>query len=104
MTLCFASVSFKWELTLLGTAGKAILTRGVKDGAHGYTLAVDGRKSLFMPFSGVDDEMAAFVKACTSGIQDDRISAAAAFNDVATIQAIVDSNQSGQMVDVHALP
>jgi hypothetical protein len=104
MTLTFASVSFKWELTLLGTTGKAVLNRFSQDGKYGYNLTVEGKEPKFMQFSGVDCEMAAFVQACNSGIEDGRISAAAAFNDVAVIQAMVDSSSAnGRMTEVQSL-
>jgi predicted dehydrogenase len=102
--ITYSSSTFRWEMTVVGREGRVTLSRAPLDGErqqHGYILRTttllsdcggDVVEEEFLGFSGVDEEMRRFVGSCASGKPDERLSARAAFNDVATIQAFVDSS------------
>lgn len=101
----FAAENFKWELTVLCRGGRVLLRRAVVGGTGGYTLQVeraDGttEPEQFLAFCGVESEFHAFVRSVAQGEVDGRISAQAAFNDLAVITSLVVSSETGQFVDV----
>lgn len=110
MVCTFAAQTFKWEQTVLCASGRVTLTRAVVDGKYGYTLKKewgDGRApeaDEFRAFDGVGVEFASFFDGIRSGTEDPRLSASAAFNDVAVIAAIAESGKTGSFVNVEKLP
>jgi predicted dehydrogenase len=107
--ITYSSSVFRWEMTVVGREGRVTLSRAQVDGQHGYMLRTtlgggDHGKEEFLTFNGVDQEMRVFIDSCASGTPDERLTARTAFNDVATIQAFVDSSACHTPVVVRAPP
>lgn len=104
VTITYAAMTPSWEMRVLGTRGRANLVRSTDAGKFGYRLSVTGAECAdsndFIPFMGVDKEMAAFIRACETGERDKNMSSTAAFNDVAVIEAMIESYKVGQKVTV----
>lgn len=101
LAVSYAAKEFVWELRVIGAAGDVVLRR--VQGKPGYVLEtrVDGKKDeKHFPFSGIGEEFACFVDCCRSGKTDERIDAHMAFNDLATVEAIVEAAETQQSVAV----
>lgn len=105
-TVCvtFAASTSRWELTVLGTKARAALSRCKDAGAFGYRLSLTGEEfdseDRFIPFTGIDKEMAAFVNVCETGQANENLSALSAFNDVAAVEAMMESCAENKKVQV----
>jgi predicted dehydrogenase len=101
----FAAENFKWELTALCLKGRVTLRRASVDGKYGYVVKTefsDGTPATeeFLAFSGVDNEFRVFFDSVQAGEIDHRLSASAAFNDLAVVTSMVESSKCGQFIDV----
>lgn len=108
-SISFAVSNHKWEMTVVCRNGRVTVTRAVKEGVAGYVLKTERSTAVdveeeFLAFTGIGSEMEDFVSACEHRSPEYRISARAAYNDLATIQAIVDSSESGAFVSVRQPP
>eukprot|EP00171_Calliarthron_tuberculosum_P022531 IDg22531t1 len=104
LLISYAAMEFVWEMRVIATDGDLCLRR-VK-GKPGYTLETrHAGKTMHKsyPFCGIDEEFKCFVQCCRSGTLDPRLSPACAFNDLATIEAIVQSADTGMAVTVARL-
>lgn len=104
MLLTYAAMEFVWEMRVVGTDGDLCLRR-VK-GTPGYVLETRSAGKCVVkefPFCGIDYEFKCFVDSCRSGKLDKRLSAVSAFNDLATIEAIVESAERRSSVTVARL-
>lgn len=98
----FATGVFCWELTAVGEVGDIIIRR--VPGKPGYALITrnkDGTSSEeFVPFYGIDREFDAFITSCQTASFDERLSASAAFNDIATVHCMYESSTQGRILTV----
>lgn len=104
LLISYAAMEFVWEMRVIATDGDLCLRR-VK-GTPGYVLETRhaGKRVVReFPFCGINAEFKCFVQCCRSGKLDSRLSPASAFNDLATIEAIVKSAETGQAVAVARL-
>lgn len=99
MLISYAAAEFVWEMRVIATDGDLCLKR-VK-GTPGYKLETRLAGNLvtkqFM-FNGIEEEFSCFAECCRKGKIDNRIDARSAFNDLATIEAIVKSAETRQSV------
>uniref|UniRef100_A0A7N0TI02 GFO/IDH/MocA-like oxidoreductase domain-containing protein n=1 Tax=Kalanchoe fedtschenkoi TaxID=63787 RepID=A0A7N0TI02_KALFE len=106
-----ASRSPKITWRVVGLTGTLQIERGSKDGKQGYTVSLynsDGQcTSYFYPFSGVTEELKAFIhdisnfKAGSSFEADPRLSFAEGARDVAVLDAMLESaGKGGNLVHV----
>uniref|UniRef100_A0A0D6R8F3 Gfo/Idh/MocA-like oxidoreductase N-terminal domain-containing protein n=1 Tax=Araucaria cunninghamii TaxID=56994 RepID=A0A0D6R8F3_ARACU len=116
-SLSISSTTRKICLRVVGSRGTIEVERGTKDGGHGYTLAyypVAGvPQHSFYPFSGVNEELKAFVndmvKAASEdkegvSLPDSRSSLVEGARDVAVIEAMLQSSAiQGALVHVEQL-
>ncbi|KAL9678461.1 hypothetical protein QQ045_016305 [Rhodiola kirilowii] len=102
-------LSITWRV--VGLTGTLQVERGSKDGKQGYTVSLyssDGQcKSYFYPFSGVTEELKAFIhdissfKADISFKAEPRLSFTEGARDVAVLDAMLESaGKGGNMVQV----
>ncbi|KAI3984321.1 hypothetical protein MKX01_011275 [Papaver californicum] len=111
MVVSSRSPKIFWKV--VGTKGSLQVERGNKDGRHGYTVfhyTVDGQcRSSFHPFSGVNEELKAFVYDISqSTLQDTgdheaepRSSFVEGARDIAVLEAMLESGmKKGAKVDV----
>ncbi len=104
MLISYAAAEFVWEMRVIATDGDLCLKRA--KGSPGYRLETRLCGNLVTKefgFTGIEQEFACFAQSCREGKVDKRIDARAAFNDLATIEAIVKSAESGQAVVVEKL-
>eukprot|EP01018_Ginkgo_biloba_P031786 Gb_37710 [translate_table: standard] len=102
--MSISSTSRKICWRVVGSKGTVEAERGMKDGQHGYTVmyypAVGLPQHSFHPFSGVNEELKAFVKDMTKAVfedcatnnSDSRSSLVEGARDVAVIEAILHSS------------
>ncbi|KAI3992208.1 hypothetical protein MKX01_021616 [Papaver californicum] len=111
MVVSSRSPKIFWKV--VGTKGSLQVERGNKDGKHGYTVlhyTVDGQcRSSFHPFSGVNEELKAFVYDISQSTLQDagdheaepRSSFVEGARDIAVLQTMLESGmKKGAKVDV----
>lgn len=101
----YAGNTFSWELRVVGTTGDIIVQRTFPK--PGYKLSVirkvGGENEVSeeqIPFSGIEAEFNAFMQSCRDGNLHPDLEGQMAFNEVATVCALLDSSKSGEWVDV----
>eukprot|EP00123_Amoebidium_parasiticum_P018402 comp24190_c0_seq2/m.44364 comp24190_c0_seq2/g.44364 ORF comp24190_c0_seq2/g.44364 comp24190_c0_seq2/m.44364 type:complete len:258 (-) comp24190_c0_seq2:474-1247(-) len=101
--------SRKFELTVIGTEGTLTLTRGARDGKHGYTVSWirkddwEGHPKVgdvFCPFNGLPEEFGAFFESVRRGRADPRGHPAKALLDVAMIHACLQPTRGNKVAPV----
>lgn len=104
----YAAATFLWRLTVVGSDAEVLVER--VHGARGYrvsTVRREGNRQVVeaedMPFGGVDAEFEAFVASCHSENMHPDLDARAAFNDLATVEAMWESSQRTAPVRVATL-
>ncbi|XP_057819008.1 dehydrogenase FPY6 isoform X1 [Cryptomeria japonica] len=114
-SISLSSTSRKICLRVVGSKGTVEVGRGTKDGGHGYTVAYYPAGGVpqhsFYPFSGVNNELKAFVndmfKAASKegpSSPDSRSSLLEGARDVAVIEAMLQSSaKQGALVHVEQL-
>lgn len=102
----YASAVFRWELAIVGTHADVILNR--LSGKPGYQISLQNMEGIqsdeFIPFAGIEEEFAAFVESCSSGILHPHLHARAAFNDLATVHAMFRSSEENLPMKVSPVP
>lgn len=108
LMISYAAAEFVWEMRVIATDGDLLLRRS--RAKPGYVLetrlggSMEAQKvTREYPFSGIDDEFRFFVASCHAGKLDPRLQPTHAFNDLATIEAIVRSAEKNEMVEVQVL-
>lgn len=107
MFLSYCTATFLWEMRVVGAKGDVMLAR--LQGKLEYRLSTYGPEKsdvehVELPFTGIDEEFEQFVISCQTGKVHPDLDARAAYNDLATIEAMLQSASSGQLVTVKQLP
>ncbi|CAN8071459.1 unnamed protein product [Agarophyton chilense] len=104
----YAGNTFLWAFRVIGTAGDLLIERSFP--RPGYKLSfvrrIEGRNDVIeeeLSFFGIESEFEAFIRSCRSGKINIDLDSAAAYNDLATVSALVSSSDSKKWVDVEQL-
>lgn len=102
VSMTYACKHFFWQLRVVGTEGDVIVER--VPGVPGYTMKTmdkEGKETTDkFAFEGIEGEFEAFLDSCSINNTHPDLAAAAAFNDIATVEAMYESSQKGERVTV----
>ncbi|KAI0566730.1 Oxidoreductase [Gracilaria domingensis] len=101
----YAGNTFSWGFQVIGTAGDLVIERTFPQ--PGYKLSTirktEGKQEALeesFSFSGIDSEFEAFIESCRNGVVHPDLDSRVAFNDLATVSALVSSSELKQWVNV----
>lgn len=101
----YACSNFSWKLSVVGTNGDVTIARC--PGKPGYRVIHHGPDDMqsdeHIPFTGIENEFAAFVESCCSKTVHPDLDARVAVNDLATVQCMFQSSEENRPINVPSL-